>query len=483
MEKGTEIQRGNSFLAFKAGFWYTVSTFSAKAIALITTPIFVRLMTVSDYGEFSNFANWATTLLFITSMELHNTLSRAYYDFKETYDDYISSVTIFGVGITAALYIVFLLGGNNILRVVSIPKQYVHLLFLFLLVSFCRVVFSARERTFYRYKTVAVITFISFLIPTLISVFLVYLFPTVNPLFIRLYGFYFSSSVIGMYCAISLFVRSRVFQLRYCKYALSLSIPLLMHYMAAYLLKSTNIIITKNMMGAGAAAIISIAGSTTHIFTILSQSLSGALTTWLMDNLKLEKNETVKKGTFYYVFLLAIVVLSAVLIAPEIVYILGGDKYVASVTLLPGLLFASFLQSVTSVFIIILTYDKNIIKTSICTGVFAILSIVAKVWILPRYGLIMLVYVNVAVFFILFIVNYILVKQAGYADVICFKRLVGVIIAVGIIVALSPQIYSLTCFRLFLIGVLLSISIIAAYFNKNKITSFVIKFRAKRKSK
>lgn len=474
-ENDMEIQRGNSVLAFKAGFWYTASTFLARAVAIITTPIFARLLSVSDYGEFSNFANWAAILLLITSAELHTTLSRAYYDFKDVYDDYISSVTILGIGITTVLYLVFLLGDQYISKIVSIPKQYVHLLFLFLLVTACRMIFYARERTLYRYKTVAFITFISFFIPTLISVFLVYLFPTEKPLSVRLYGFYLSASIIGVYCAISLFVKSRVFRLRYCRYALALSIPLLVHYMAATLLKSTNIIVTKSILGAGAAAIISIAGSTTHVFTILSQALTGALTTWLMDNLELGKKVTVKKGTFYYALLLAVVVLSAILIAPEIVYILGGDKYVASVTLIPGLIFASYLQAVTSVLIIILTYDKNIIKTSIFTGIFALLSIAAKVLLLPRHGLIMLVYVNIAVFFMMLLINYILVQRAGYADIVYFKGIIGIIIALGIIVLLSPQIYSLTSFRLFLMGILVSICLILAYFNKRNIIGLLKK--------
>lgn len=474
---GRKIKRGNSVLALKAGFWYTVSNFLTKAITLITTPIFARLMTVSDYGEFSNFANWATILLFITSVELHNTLNRAYYDFKDTYDDYISSVTLLGFFITIALYIVFLLGGNIILRVVSIPKQYVHLLFFFLLMSYCRIVFNSRERTLYRYKTVAVISFVSFFVPTLISVFLVYLLPEANQLSARLYGFYLPASFIGLYCAASLFVRSRVFQLHYCKYALALSIPLLMHYIAAYLLTSTNVIVTKNMLGAGAAAIVSIAVSITHIFTVLSQSVSGALTTWLMDNLKLHNKETVKRGTFIYVSLLSVVVIFTILVAPEIVYILGGVKYASSVTLLPGFIFASFIQSVTTVFIIILTYDKNVIKTSIYTGIFATLSIIAKVWLMPLYELAVLIYVNVVAFFILFIINYFLVKQAGYGDVVSVKGISMILVVTGVVMVVTPTLYAWTPLRYFLIGISAISCLVIAVRNRMCIDGFVKKLR------
>ena len=106
--KEKKIQRGNSILAVIAGFWYTMGNFFGKAITLVTTPIFARLMTVSDYGEFVNFANWASIIIIFTGLELPDTLSKAYYDFKNEFDDYISTVTLFGCGITILVYAFFL---------------------------------------------------------------------------------------------------------------------------------------------------------------------------------------------------------------------------------------------------------------------------------------------------------------------------------------------------------------------------------------
>ena len=126
-----ENERGNSALALKAGAWYVIGNFVGKAITFITTPIFARLMTTPDYGEFSNFASWAAMLIFIASAELHNTLSRAYYDFKQNYDEYISSVTVLGGIITVVIYSLFLFCRGFILKIIAIPEQYIHLLIAF----------------------------------------------------------------------------------------------------------------------------------------------------------------------------------------------------------------------------------------------------------------------------------------------------------------------------------------------------------------
>ena len=401
-----KVQRGDSTLLFKAGFWYVIGNFAGRAVTFITTPFFARLMTTSDYGEFSNFVGWVSILSLLLSVELQDTLSRAYYDFRKNYDDYISTVTLLGILLTLSVYIISVCYRGLVYTILAIPEQYIHILFFYLLFSFCRYVYYAREKTMYRYKTVAVVTFLSSFVPTIISAFLVYYFPESNMLSARIYGYYIPSSLIGLFCMAALFRKAIVFKMQYCRYALVLSIPLLVHYLTADLLTSTNIVITKSILGAESAALFSVANSATHILTVFFQATSGALTTWIMDNLELGNDDKIRKGTFIYVALLAIIIFITVLFTPEIIYILGGDKYATSITFLPGLTFATFIQSVTTIFTIILTYDKNVVKTAFFTGIFALVSIIAKWFLLSDGGLIVLIYVNIAVFVMLFFINY-----------------------------------------------------------------------------
>lgn len=425
-------RRGNSALALKAGFWYVFSSFVVKALGFITTPIFARLMDKADYGEFSNFASWLATLGIITGAELYNTLSRAYYDFKEDFDGYASTVTILGAMFTAAMYLVFLFFGDAILQIVTIPPQYVHLLFVMLLFQAVKQVFMARERTLYRYKTVAAMSFANLLIPTLVAVALVVIMPEADRLASRLYGFYVPSAIIGACCGLPILLRGRSFKLSYCKYALALSLPMLAHYFTAYLLTSSNLIVTKSIFGAEPAAVVSIANSTIHILTVFFQSVSGAFTTWMMDNLAQGTRQKLKNDSIFYVIMLAVVASGVIMLAPEVVMILGGSEYAESVYLIPGFVMAVFVQSVTTVFTIILTYDKNITKTAIWTGVIAVLSIVAKVLFLPEIGIMGLPYINIVAFGVLFVINYLLVKQAGYGDAVNMK---GILLCFGLVAA------------------------------------------------
>ncbi len=472
-------KRGSTSLALKAGFWYVISTFLVKAISFFTTPIFARLMDETSYGEFSNFASWQSTLLIIAGAELYNTLSRAYYDHKEDYDRYVSSVTLTSCILTFAMYIVFILCGDWIYDIVSIPPQFVHIMFFTMTFQSCKQIFFARERTLYRYKTVAAISFANLIIPTVISVILVILAPNEQRLAARIYGFYLPWAVIGLGCMIVMLLRGRCFKLKHSIYALKLSLPLMVHYLTAYLLTSTNTIIAKNMLDAAAAAVVSIATSTIHIITILFQSVSGAVTTWLMDNLDQSKRNMVKKGTLIYTACLAVVSIGVILLAPEIVWILGGSKYASATLLIPGLVLAVLIQSVTSVFNIILTYDKNVVKTAVYTGIIAALSIVAKVYLTPMFGFNALPWINVAAFGILYFINYILIKKAGYADSVSMKGMTAVLLVTSAFVGISFILYKHILIRYGLIALIALVALFAAY----KYRAVIIKLLKSRKKK
>lgn len=440
-------KRGSTGLALKAGIWYVISNFLVKGIAFITTPIFARLMSEADYGEFSNFASWQTTLFLISGVELYGTLNRAYYDYTEDYDKYVSSIMFLSFGITALFYGVFLLCGDAIYKVVSIPPKYVHILFIFLLFQSAKEIFMAREKTLYRYKSVAAMSVINLIFPTLVAVIMVVLSDEANHLGARIYGFYVPSAIVGAFCAVSLLRRSRAVKISHCKYALKLSLPLMVHFLTAYLLSSSNTIVTKGVLNAEAAAVVSITTSAVHILTILLQAVSGAVTTWLMDNLEQKKYKELRKSLLIYTVCVCVVAIGVILFGPEVIWVLGGAKYAQAVTLLPGMVAAVTIQSITTVFTIILTYKKRVVGAAVCTAVVAGFSIVAKILLLPYYGIEILPWINIVAYGILFVCDYVLVCKAGNGDVINMKGFSGCALLMCLITFISTFLYASSIVR------------------------------------
>ena len=440
-------ERGNTKLAVKAGLWYVVGTFITKGLAFLTTPIFARLMDPADYGEFTNFANWQSLLLIIVSAELCNTLSRAYYDFTEDYDQYASTVTILGVLLNIFFYIFFLINRSWIFQFVEIPEKYVHLMFFVMLMQGSRQIFQVRERTLYRYKSSAVVAVLSSVIPTILSIIFVFVVPVSFRLDARMYGFYLPYALIGIYCVASLLKNKVSFRLKYCKYAFALAIPLLVHYLTTYLLSSTNIIVTKSCLCAEITAMVSIPVSIMNIMTLVFQSASGALTTWIMDSLEKQNIGGVRKCINLFVIGTAAACVGLMIFGPEAVLIIGGSKYKEAAPLIPGLTLAVFFQILSTVFTIILTYRKKIVGTAVLTGIVAVVSVAAKIYLLPQFGVDILPLVNAVSFAMVFFLNYILVVKGGDGKCFAMKFVLPVIVLVTLATLACGYLYANTILR------------------------------------
>lgn len=475
-------QRGSASLAIKAGFWYVVSTFLVRGMGFLTTPVFSRLMTKEHYGEFSTYASWQAILVIITGAELHNTVARAYYDFKEDFDGYVSTVTFAGCALTAAFYLLFLLCGEGLFRIVSIPERFVHILFFTLMCQTCKSIYLARERTLYRYKSVAALSAFIVAVPTLIAVAMVALAQEQNRLDARIYGFYLPTALVGLYCAFVMLRRRKSFKVKYLKYAFVLSLPLMVHYLTAHLLTSSNTIVTKAVLGSEAVAVVSVASSANHILTIFLQAVSGALTTWLMDNLENNNLRRARKGTLAYTGGIAALGIGVMLLAPEVVWILGGKQYAQSTALMPGMVVSALVQSATTVFTIVLTYKKRVKTTALFTAVVAALCIAAKVYLLPRYGVMTLPYINIAAFGMLFAVNYLLVRKAGGAKAVHIRGMLLILLAAMAVMLGCGYLYEHSIVRYAIVAVCALAVCAAAYQKRSVIIPFIKKkFGAKMK--
>lgn len=462
MEHKEQHRRGSASLALKAGIWYVISTFLVKGISFLVHPMFSALLPkeTGAVGSFANFASWEAVLLIITSLEMQNTVARAYYDFKEDFNQYVSSVTLASCSFTMILYGVALLCSDLFTKITSIPQQYIHVMFIMLLFQGCKQVYFARERTLYRYKGAAILSTFNAVIPTLVALAAVYLLPTDLKLSGRIYGFYLPSALIGAGCLVPILFRGRCFKWKYCKYGLVLSFPLMLHYLTAQLLTSSNSIVTTAVLGKEINSLVSNASTVNHIMTALLVAVSGAITTWLMDNIHDGKVSVVRKGTLVYVVGVTVLSMGVILLGPEVAMLMGANKYNESVVLIPGFSMATLIQATVTLFTIMLTYKKKVVATGIWTGIVAVLCVVSKYFLLswykdinPTAAVEILPYVNIVSYVALFVINYILVCRCGLGKHVNFWAISGILAVALVFMLISPFLYAHTLVRYGVIAV------------------------------
>ncbi|WP_341780016.1 hypothetical protein [Levilactobacillus sp. HBUAS70063] len=55
----------------RASFCFLICAFMQRGISIITTPIFTRLLTAAEYGQYSVFSSWLSVITVIVSMNLY----------------------------------------------------------------------------------------------------------------------------------------------------------------------------------------------------------------------------------------------------------------------------------------------------------------------------------------------------------------------------------------------------------------------------
>lgn len=85
--------------------WYLFGDMVVRGLGVITTPIFSRLLTRTEYGSFSNFSSWESILLVIVTLDLSTSIVRAKYDYSENISEYLSSITLISTFFTCIVYL------------------------------------------------------------------------------------------------------------------------------------------------------------------------------------------------------------------------------------------------------------------------------------------------------------------------------------------------------------------------------------------
>ena len=91
-------------------FFNILSSFILQGINYFTVPLFSRLLGTAQYGKWSTYNAWLSVIVCVVGLGVGNTLGVGYYDFKEKYYQFRSSILLFSlttgialVGITTIL--------------------------------------------------------------------------------------------------------------------------------------------------------------------------------------------------------------------------------------------------------------------------------------------------------------------------------------------------------------------------------------------
>ena len=438
----------NTKLLLKSSFWYTISNFLTRAMVFITMPLFTRLMTKKQYGDFTVFATWQIILVIICGVEVYTTVNRARFDYKEEgeLDGYISSSMVLSTTVTFCLFVLYLAFPQIFDRFFLLDRKYMMLMFAYLFTMPAFSMFQAKQRIEYKYKLNAVLSFSILFMSYVLAVILVFMMPS-DRLLGRIIGIYGLYIIAGLAFYIYFLHNSHRITLSAWKYALRLGLPLVFTFLGSQVFLSSDTLVLKHMCSAEEVAYLSVTQSCSHIMLILVQTLNTAWAPWLFDMLRINETGQIKKIFRIYMWVIVGGTFTVLLFGPEIIMILAGSEYSESMYILPANILCGILTVITSQFVNIETYHKKTEYAGILTAVMAVLNIILNIIGVKLFGYRAVCYTTVLCQVLLIALHYVFTQKMQIRELLSVKDLVYVLCASLLLIPVCLLLYQQSVIR------------------------------------
>jgi O-antigen/teichoic acid export membrane protein len=319
----------------KASCYFLICSFFQRGISTVTTPVFTRLLSTEEYGQYNVFNSWMNIItVFVTLNLSYGVYAQGLVKFEEEKKLFTSSLqglTLFLVVVWTVVYLLFRDFWNFLFHLTTVQ------VLAMLVMIWTTAVFNfwaAEQRAMYKYRALVAVT---------IGVSLAK--PIVGVLFVILAEDKVTARILGLmlielagYTAfffIHMYRGKRFFSRKFWVYALGFNIPLIPHYLSQTVLNSADRIMIRDMVGAEEAGIYSLAYSISLIMTLFNTALMNTISPWIYQKIKLNKVEDI--APIAYITLVGIAGANLLLIAfaPEVVRIFAPASYYGAIYVIP----------------------------------------------------------------------------------------------------------------------------------------------------
>lgn len=409
MNEGTEKNVGD--IALKAGIWYVISSVLVKAIVVITTPLFTRIMSVEEFGTVATFTSWYSMLLVFCTLNLNYSIGRAKLDFPGCLNDYIATIQLVSAGVVGLLFVGVLFFLEPIADLLELSPLMVILLMIYLL--FSPAINFAQNGYRYRYlykQNIAIAWYIA-ISSTMMSVVLILVMEEKKDLY-RIIGTVLPVIILSLYFWIRQFKEKRLrVNKRYFKYGIKLSVPLILHTVSLNILAQSDRIFITKIWGASYTAIYSLAYSYGMLISIVTNAVADGWLPWFHDTYYAGEFDKIKKNVKLVVLLGCYIGLACIALAPEAIMILGGSRYREGIYCVPPIVLGVVCQYIYTQYVNIELHLKKTQYVSIGTACAAVLNIILNIIFIPIWGFVAAAYTTLAGYIVLLFLHYIITKR------------------------------------------------------------------------
>lgn len=382
----------------KASFWFLICSFLQKGISVITTPIFTRLLSASEYGQYNVFNSWLGIITIFVSLNLsYGVYAQGLVKFENEEKALSSSMQGLSAILVAGWTVVYFLFRRFWNDLFSLSTVQMLSMLVMIWASAAFNFWAAAQRVHYRYKLLVFATVAMSVAKPAAGIFFVT--HAIDKVTARILSLALVELIgYSVFFWIQIVRGKKVFCFRFWKHALLFNLPLIPHYLSQTVLNSADRIMIERMAGAEEAGIYSLAYSISLIMTLFNTALMQTLSPWIYKKIKAQKIRDI--APIAYITLVAIAGVNIFLIAfaPEAVAVFAPPSYYDAIWVIPPVAMSVYFMYSYDLFAKFAFYFEktNFIMAGSVFG--AVLNIVLNHIFINRFGY----------------------RAAGYTTLVCF---------------------------------------------------------------
>lgn len=449
----------------RASLWFTISSVIQRGIALLTTPIFTRLMSTAEYGVYSVYQSWYSIIIIFTTLNLYaGVYNNGMTKWPNDRMRYTSALQGLSTTITVVWFVIYLCSMEFWNSLFKLPT-------LFILAIFVEVLFvpafnfwAAGQRFDYKYRKLVGVSIGMGIFSPVLGIIAV--LASSHKAEARVLSFVFVQVCVGLVFYIYNMYKGKKFYVKdYWTFALKFNLPLIPHYLAQTVLNQADRIMIADIIGKSEAAIYSVAYTISMMFTIVSTAINNTFIPYTYKAIRDNKFADLKKTATLLVLLVGSACIVAMAFGPEIIKIFAAPEYYDARWVVPPVAEALLFMFIYPLFCNVEFYYEKTKFIMIASGMAAVLNIGLNYIAIRMFGYIAAAYTTLACYIFLAIAHYfahrVICKKKGIDfDLYDMKFLLVISIISLLIMIAMTSVYDLFILRYAVIVVIVVVLMI-----------------------
>ena len=406
-------------IQIRASIWFLICSFFQKGIQVITTPIFTRLLSTAEFGQYNVFNSWLGVITVFVSMRLYfGVYTQGLVKFESEKKIYSSSLQGLTLTLELAWISVYFLFKNIWLEIFRLTHPQMLILLMMIWTTSIFNFWAAEQRIEYNYRQLVLVTCLASLLKPILAILLV--INSTDKVTSLVLGFL----IIEVLCYICLFIKQMVkgkvfFSKRYWKYALCLGIPLIPHYLSQTVLTSFDRIMIERMVGSSEAGIYGLAYSISQVMALFNTALTQTIEPWIYKKIKCKDIDQLGRVAYPAMIIIASVNIMLIAVAPEIVKIFAPAPYYEAIWVIPPVVMSVYYGFLYCFFADFEFYYEKTKHITIATVAVALLNIILNYVFIDIFGYIAASYTTLVCYILYALFHFLSMERIRINELKC----------------------------------------------------------------